>query len=417
VRSRVLLPVVMASSLIAAPIHADPAPAPAAAALPSVTEDELLARLDETHPAIERLAADVDAARADVVAAGIRAEPSLALDREEVFPDGGLATNYARLQIPIDLSGRRGRRVDSARAAAEAVAADGVAARLRITVDAMRAFTAAAHARLETELLRSERAALVRVVEIVRKRVGAGAASGYDLQRIELELTAYDDLLAGAETRLMETRTELAAYAGAGQPQVDAASELELPTRSAAAITPDAALAERGDYRAATLRARSAEHLAAEARRGWVPSVGVSAGAMSQDTGDDTAFGYTVGLSFSLPVFDRGRATAARAQAERRAAEADARLLERTVPARVRAKQESLARHVAQAEQLATGQLARLEPLLRSAETAYREGNSSVVELLDAYATARTTRLRDLELRRDARLAELGLWLVLGRRP
>ena len=72
---------------------------------------------------------------------------------------------------------------------------------------------------------------------------------------------------------------------------------------------------------------------------------------------------------------------------------------------------------IVQSEQLTRSQLSRLEPLLKSAETAYREGHSSVVELLDAYATARNTRLRDLELRRDARLAELDLWLALDRRP
>ena len=71
----------------------------------------------------------------------------------------------------------------------------------------------------------------------------------------------------------------------------------------------------------------------------------------------------------------------------------------------------------AQAERLAGDQLARLDPLLRAAETGYREGEAGIVELLDAYRTARGVRLRDLELRRDARLAELDLWLALGRRP
>jgi cobalt-zinc-cadmium efflux system outer membrane protein len=414
VRWRVLLPVVMATAGFAEGAQGEPSAAPAP--VPSITEAELLSRVDEAHPAIERLAANVDAARAETVAASIREEPSLALEREEVFPDGGLATSYARLAIPLDVSGRRGRRVESARAAAAAVEADGGRARVQVTVEALHAFTAAAHARLEVELLRSEREALVRVVDIVRKRVGAGAASGYDLQRIELELTAYDDLTASAETRLMAARTALATFVGNQQPLVDAESALALPNRPAVAA-PSAVLAERGDYQAAKLRARSADELAAEARRGWVPAFGLSAGGMSQDTGDETAYGYTVGLSFSLPIFDRGRAAAARARAARRAAIADQRLLELTVPAAARARRESLERHIAQAEQLASRQLARLEPLVRSAETAYREGNSSVVELLDAYATARNTRLRDLELRRDARIAELELWLVLGRRP
>jgi outer membrane protein TolC len=416
VRSRILLPVVLASAALAGDARGAPAPASAPEPIPTITEADLLARIGGAHPVVERLAADVDAARAEAIAASIREEPSIALEREEVFPNGGLATSYARLAIPLDLSGRRGKRVASARAAAAAVEADGSRARVQLTIDALRAFVAAAHARLEVELLRAEREALVRVVEIVRKRVGAGAASGYDLQRIELELTAYDDLAAAAETRLMESRTALAAFVGDGQPQLDAASALELPARPAAAAA-SAILAARGDYRAAKLRAGGAEHLAAEARRGWVPALGLSAGGMAQDTGDDTAYGYTLGLSFSLPVFDRGRATAARARAVRRAALADARVLELTVPAAARARQESLERHIAQAEQLATRQLSRLEPLLRSAETAYREGSSSVVELLDAHATARNARLRDLELRRDARLAELELWLVLGRRP
>jgi outer membrane protein TolC len=412
VGSRVLLPVVMATAALAGSARGEPAAAPA----PSITEAELLARVDQTHPAVERLAADVDASRAEAIAASIREEPTVALEREEVFPDGGLATSYARLDLPLDVSGRRGKRVESARAAAAAVEADGGRARVQVTVDALHAFTAAAHARLEVELLRREREALVRVVDIVRKRVAAGAASGYDLQRIELELTAYDDLTASAETRLNAARIALATFAGVEQPLVDAESALELPARPAAAAS-SAVLAGRGDYQAAKLRARSAAGLAAEARRGWVPAFGLSAGGMRQDTGDETAYGYTVGLSFSLPIFDRGRATAARARAARRAALADQRLLEITVPAAARARQESLERHIAQAEQLASRQLSRLEPLVRSAETAYREGSSSVVELLDAYATARNTRLRDLELRRDARIAELELWLVLGRRP
>ena len=383
----------------------------------AVDEAALIARIEKAHPQLERLAADADAAHADAIAAGIRAEPSIALEREEVFPDGGLATSYARLDVPLDLSGRRGRRIEAARAAADAVVAEGKTARVQIVVNSLRVFYDAAHARLALELLRRDRAALVRVVDIVRKRTGAGAASGYDLQRFELELTAYDDLVAAAETRLIEARILLGALVGTPGVMVDASSTLALPARPAATPDGDAVLEGRGDYQAARLRARSADRLAAEARRGWVPSLGLSAGAMSQDTGDDTAFGYTVGLSFTLPVFDRGRATAARARAARRAAEADTRLLRQTVPALVRARQTTLERRVARSEQLTRSQLTRLEPLLRSAETAYREGNSSVVELLDAYETARNARLRDLDLRHDARLAELDLWLVLGRRP
>jgi outer membrane protein TolC len=54
---------------------------------------------------------------------------------------------------------------------------------------------------------------------------------------------------------------------------------------------------------------------------------------------------------------------------------------------------------------------------VRSAESAYREGERPLFELLDAYRTARDTRLAGLELRRAARRAELRLLRATGRKP
>ncbi len=384
----------------------------------SIDEAQFLARLALVDPRLERLAADVDRARAEVVAAGVRAEPVIAIDREEVFPDRGVATNYARLTWPLDVSGRRRRRIAAAHSTVAAAQADADRARVEIVIDALRVFYDAAHARLHVDALRTERETLVRVVEIVRKRAGAGAASGYDVQRFELALTAYDDLLTSAETRLFAARTEVAALLGRPDELVDAAASLGVPARPPTlASLVSTALDGRDDLRAARLRGDSADQLAAEAARAWIPGLGLSAGVMSQDVGADTAIGYTVGLAIALPIFDRGRAAGARARAARRTADADARVIAVKVPAALRATHVALERRIAQAELFATAQLSRLEALLRAAETGYREGDRSVVELLDAYQTARDTRLRDLELRRDARTAELDLWLVLGRRP
>lgn len=412
--SRRLLPVIVASLSLGGTgvAAADDAP------VRSLDETEFLAEVEAADPRMERLAAEIDVASAEVAAEKVRANPSLSIDREEIFPDGGVATNYARLTWPLDVSGRRGRRIAAARTAVEAESADADASRFELVIESLAAFTETAYARLYVESLRAERDTLVRVVEVVGKRAGAGASSGYDLQRFELELAAYDDLIASAETRLFEARSRLAVLIGRPDELVDATSTLELP----AAPAPLDELARsvldgRGDYRAAKLRAESAGQRADAAARGWIPDLGLSAGFMSADLGDDTAIGYTIGLSFTLPIFDRGGAAGARARAAKRVADADARILEARVPAAVRTRHATLTRRIEQAKAVITEQLSRLEDLLRSAETAYREGESSVVELLDAYETARDTRLRDLELRRDARLAELDLWLALGRRP
>ncbi len=398
-----LLSAIGAMTILAAPVRAE-----------ELDEAQFLERLAQRDPRLQRLAADVELARAEVVAAGVRENPTAALDREEVFPDGGVATNYARLTVPFDVSGRRGKRIAAARTAVAAASAEAEQTRVELTVAGLRVFYGAAYARLHVDALRAEREALVRAVDIVRKRAGAGASSGYDLQRLELALLAYDDLLGAAEIDLLVARAELGALLGDPAAAIDARSELSLPAHPTAAAN---TAGERADLRAARLRARAADELAAEAARAWVPSLDVSAGVMSQDTGSDTAFGYTVGLGISLPLFDRGQATIARARGLRRAADADARAIEARTPALVRARRDALDRRIAQAESLASTQLVRLDALLRAAETGYREGENGVVELLDAHQTARDLRLRHLELRRDARLAELDLWLALGRRP
>ena len=417
-RPQVLLVLVAFNLTTAAVAAADDGGAAHDEGVAALDEAALLARLEQADPRFARLAADIDVAIAEVAAVAVRAEPEVELEREQAFGGGGGATSYARLTVPLDLSGRRGRRIAAARTAVAATRADTEHARLELLVDAMRVFDEAAHARRHLETLRAERAALVRVVDIVRKRAGAGASSGYDLQRFELELDAYDDLLATADTRLHAARIALATLLGAPEPLLDAVSALALPRRPPplAELT-TTILDHRADHRAALLRVRGADQLVAEAGRAWIPGLGISAGAIWQDVGDAQAFGYTAGLSLSLPIFDRGRAARARAQAARRVAAADARAIEVRVGGTLRARHAVLERRIDQAERLAAGPLARLEGLLRAAETAYREGEGNVVELLDAYQTARDLRLRDLDLRRDARLAALDLWLVSGRRP
>jgi len=406
-----LLPTIVTIASLARTAHAEEP------AVPALDEARLEAMLTG-DPRAARLAADVDAARAEAIAAGVRPDPSLSFEREEVFPDGGVATSYVRLAVPLEVSGRRAARAGAARAHVEATTALGSGARFAHLIEALRRLRLAAYARARVELLRAERAALVRAVEIVRRRTSAGAAAGYDLQRGELELAAYDDRIAAADTELWAARLELGAIAGLPG-GADAAGALELPADPPPL---DALLGGdvrgRADYRATAARLEGARALDRAAGRAWIPDLTISAGFMAQDAAaGGSASGYAAGLALSLPVFDRGQADRARAAAQRRAAEADRLLLEREVPAAIRARHAALAQTLARARAAHRDQLARLDQLLRSAETGYREGGGNIVELLDAYAAARDARLRELELRLGARLAELELWLALGRRP
>ncbi len=381
-----------------------------------ITEDELLARVS-ADPRAARVAAAEAAARAEVVATATRANPSIGFEREEVFPGGSVATTYVRVGLPIEISGRRGHRIEAARADVTAATADGESDRFQLAIDALVAFRTASYERARVELLGSERSALTSAVEVVRKRTAAGAASGYDSQRIQLELAGYDDAVLEAATRLDAARRTLGLLAGVAA-GLDATEALDLPALPAESADLLGELDQRADMRAATARRASADATERAADRAWIPDLTVGAGVMRQDVSvDNPAWGYTAALSFTLPVFDHGQGDRARARAAARRADADRAWIQRTVPATVEARLVALAGTINRTEAIERDQVAVLAQLLRTAEAAYRDGGGNIVELLDAYTTARAVRLRALDSRHAARLAELELWRALGRRP
>lgn len=415
--ARILLAIVNAALLLASSVLARPANAESKA----LTAAEFLARFEKSDPRFEVLEARVWAARAGVTAARVLPNPSIAFDREEVFPSSGrVAENTLRLSWPVDVSGRRALRADAAEAGVQAVRTEATAERFGLTLEALGAYYDAAFARLRVETLEKGRSTLSGLVEIVQKRAKAGEASGYDQKRLELERSANDDLLATAEGELSAARRRLGTLVGDASGVYDAADPLGLPILPGARETASAsALSGRADYKAALLRITQAERELSAARRAWVPALVLTGGLKTTDVASgDTAYGYVAGIAVSLPLFDSGQAERERALAGKRLALAERRVLEQRVPAHARAAHEQLERKLAQARRFASAQLEKVDELVRVAEVSYREGERpSIFELLDAYRTARDVRLRDLELRRGAKAAELELWRALGRRP
>lgn len=410
-RTFVLAVVVAASWAAASGARGQPADS-----VPSLDEAQLLAAIEAGDPRLAAVAARVTAARADVTAAGVRPNPTVSIEREAPTVDGSnLPTNYLRLIVPFDLSGRRGLEVDAADANVRAATRDAAQSKLEIVIAALRVFEDAARARMHVELLTAAHASLVRAVEIARQRGKAGDASGYEVQRFELELAAHGDELASAQIELRRARVQLAALAGRSG-ELDAATKLELPASVAAVESLLATAADRGDLQAARLRGEAAARRVRAAGRGRIPVPTLTAGAMTVDLGAQSGTGYVVGLGLSIPVFDRGQGERARAAADRQLAAAEARWLERQIPSAIRAAHATLVARIEQARRIATGQIDRLDAIVRAAETAFREGNASVVELLDAHRAARAARLRALELRHQVSRDKHELELAIGQR-
>ena len=385
----------------------------------AITPDELLARVRATDPRLAALDARSAAARAEPRAARIWTNPTLSWRREEVSASSETATDdFLELSLPLDVSGRRAHRAAALDAAADVVAADAGRERLEIELAALAAYRDAAWARERARILQNGRDALGRATQIVRKRHEAGDSSGYELGRLEIELATFEDLLAEARTELGVARRALARAAGMPAGLLDAATSLTPPP---APPSPESLVAEatakRGHRLAALARVRQEEEFSIVAGRAWIPTFELVGGSKTAKAAGVTASGFTAGLGLTLPLFDRGQADRARADARARETKAALEAVDRQIRGEVEDASARLADRLARSTQFETAQLPRLEQLVRQAETSYREGEITVFELVDAHRTARDTRLRTLDLSLQASRAELELWRALGRNP
>jgi cobalt-zinc-cadmium efflux system outer membrane protein len=388
-----------------------------AAKPPALTAAEFLGKVEKSNPGLELLEGDMDLESAAATAAGLWSNPSLAYDREEIFAGSrGYPENILKLELPLEISGRRGLRVDAAELGVSAARQTADRGKKALLLDALEVYLRAAAARLNLDVLQAERAALERLVEAVKSRTAAGDASGYDLDRLAIEAEAQGDLIAEAERSLLVYRRALGRLAGDPSARFDAGDTLALPTYQGGTAG-DSVLSSHPAYRAAALRVQQAETELRAAGRGWVPTLSASGGAKSALIDTDTRWGYVAGLTLSLPFLDYGQADAERARARLRTARAEQRLIEYQVLTQAGTGDEILVRSVEQARKFEETQLPRLDRLIRRAETSYQEGERPVFELLDAYRTARGVRLRAIELRLQARLAEVDLWRARGVAP
>lgn len=383
-----------------------------------LTEEEFVHRFESWEPRFEQIKARMEGAHAEILAAKVLPNPTVSYDREQIFPSGGAQSdNFLQVELPIDISGARSQRIQAAGAGMAATQAETDDARFALILDGLDVYYGAAVARLAVETLHKGRGTFARLSETTEARTTAGDASGYDRGRLEIELATYDDLLAEAETRLAVARRVLGRLIGDMDAAYDATDPIAIPepVRVSSDVI-DEAIASRADYRAAHERLRQAEFELSAAKRAWIPRPSLSGGWKRSDTGPETGDGYTAGIGLTLPLFDHGQAERAAAEARQHSAAAQIKLLDWQIRSDIEAAEIELIRRIERAHRFEDAQLPRLDRLVGRAEASYREGEHTVFELLDAHRTARENQLRAIDLRHQAKRAELDLWRALGRR-
>jgi cobalt-zinc-cadmium efflux system outer membrane protein len=374
-----------------------------------LTEAEAL-RLALARPEFSELQqARLGEAEAEVLEAGTWANPTLELTRDKT---GATREQTWQIAQPLDLSGRRGLRTEAARHRVRATEADNATRQIERVAELRRAFH---------ELLRQQEAVAAvtawaerfeKIGQVVDKLARAGEVAGYDRRRLAREQQSAAAKLAETRAERERARAKLAAMVGRDD---DATGRL-IPETPPPLPALQAKLAARPEFAALAARAEAAQtdHQAAQRH---LPELTVGVGGKRTDDGMQRDNGNLVMLSFNLPLFDRQQAQDRRSAAQAQAARAELGL------ARQQAEGELLGLHrqstqlVAAAARYRSEAVAPSSELVRIAEAAYRAGESTVLELLDAYKGALDAELTALDLEAKARAAGIELDQLTGHLP
>lgn len=140
-------------------------------------------------------------------------------------------------------------------------------------------------------------------------------------------------------------------------------------------------------------------------------------GGKRVDDGITRETGTLFSVSVPLPIFDRQQAGDRRTAAQAMAARAELGLARQSAEGELTGLHRQLAQLIVAAERYRQDAVAPSADLVRIAEAAYRAGESTVLELLDAYKGALEAETTALDLEWKAREARIELDQLTGNHP
>jgi cobalt-zinc-cadmium efflux system outer membrane protein len=371
------------------------------------TEREVVELILRDGPQARAIRADSEVTRREQLARLAYPNPAVMYSRESA---GFTEFLQAEQSLPIF-----GARAALSRAGVATTAAAEAERDVRLWV--LRSEAAAAAARLVAEQARLELAQghvreVERLIEILRTREREGEGSRFDRLRAEQELRDTRQIATTAAVSVVEARATLSALlprdialtriAGGFDPQQTPATAEALIAR---------ATSTRAELRALRQLSERATHEAEAARRARLPSPNVFGGMKRADDASGRETGAVFGLSVSVPLFDTGGRESARWAAEHARVDAERASIEYRIRSEIIGASEVLSLRQAA---LAREQQGAADELVQIAEVAYREGEVGILELLDAVRTASRARIRSIDLRLEARLAQIALERAVG---
>lgn len=360
------------------------------------------------NPSLDVARAQWESARAALVTAGARPNPTLGITP-------GFDTNAPHgvspwlpaitFDLPIETAGKRDRRADAARHAAEAAREEVFSAAWKVRADLRAALLDFAAAGPHVDRLRAAAATQHRTVALLQQRLQAGAIATAEVASARLAAVRADAAVAEAETQLPLARQRVAAALG-----VPASALAGLSLKAPAPVPPlspdqlaaarRASLQSRPDVLAALARYEVSESALALEIAKQTPDLHLGPG-YQWDLGENK---WSLGFTFELPLFNHNEGPIAEAEAHRREAAAQFLATQAQAIAAIDAASAAQAAASARLDALRRAQRALDEQRARVA-TRRRAGAADALETESAALEAETGELDLLDAETQAALA------------
>jgi cobalt-zinc-cadmium efflux system outer membrane protein len=366
----------------------------------NLTLAQALALAEQQNPTVQAQAQSIESSRANEITAGLRPNPTFQND-----------TTSATLGVyqEFDIGGKRRRRLDSARLSTFISLTDFADARRTLVFNVRQAFVNALLAGANLALARENLSSFQKVIDLNRIRLDKGALSGADFLKIELQGLQFQADLQDATLALKTTKATIRALLGGSNLADEFEVEGDLrtaPSDASLSELQQRALANRPDLKSAeTGREKAAADLRLAKANGYPdPTIGVSLLHSGNEIGGPgwfqpfypkgaTSNAMGMGLSFPIPLFNRNQGEIARTRSEQRRAEFLAQAMRNQVLQEVESSYASFQWSRDRIQLYEQTYLARAKESRDTAEFAFQKGATSILDLLDAERTYRTTEL------------------------
>ena len=355
------------------------------------------------------------AAQSAVTESSLLPNPVVSITHDNAGAPGGRGSeSTVMLSQTVDISGRRKLRQEAAQGRFLASRLDGDARRMTIVQDVRRVFAEALYQKQLQEAHTAWLQHIEAAVEVVTQLAKAGEASGYDRRRWLREAQSAQARLDAIEAEGSRKREILAGLIAKPLPALAVLEGDLIPDPPPPLETLLASTSTTPAIASLEARANAFEHDRQAAARLGVPDITVGLGTKHVTEPGFSDNGLMLALSLPIPIFDQGQAQEqeARAQAAALRAEHSLKL------ARLQAELRGLWQQTEQLREAALSYreeaLSASHELSRIAEAAYRAGEGSLLELLDAYRAELDAQQMKLDLALQARLSRIELDSLTG---